>query len=163
MKNLINSVITLSLLLFFSCSKDDPKPYVPVKRCPDLTRNRDTINTYIHGTWEWIEVKRIDRYNGIQYITPESPNSYRMTLKISNDTAYRYINDLQDSVFRFKIESYSILTNIPEDTIPVLSYYSFYTGIRWGAVPILICRNQLLMQYQYVTSSSSDAIWRRLN
>jgi virulence-associated protein VapD len=149
--------------LFFSCSKDDPKPYVPVKRCPDLTRNRDTINTYIHGTWEWIEEKRFDRLTGIVYVTPQSNNSYHITLKYSGDTAYRWKNNIIDSIYRFRIEDFSVISNIPEDTIPVVSYYSFYTNEWRGAVPILVCKDQLLMQYQLVTSGGGEEIWLRLN
>lgn len=161
MKNGIHSVITLSLLLFFSCTKDDPKPYVPVKRCPDLTRNRDTINFYIHGTWEWIEEKRINRIDGIVYFTPNSPGWYSTFLKLSNDTAFFMVNGLPDSVYQYRIQELSEITNYPEDSIPVISYYSFNSGLRKGSVPIMICNDQLLMQYQFVSSLAGERIWKR--
>jgi hypothetical protein len=162
MKNLINSVITLlSLLLFFSCNKDDPKPYEPVKRCSDRTRNIDTINLYIRGYWEWVEEYRVTRFNEVEYITPASPGEKEIDLVLSGDTAIFYVNNQIDSVYQFKIQEETEITNFPTDTLPVLVYYSFATGLRKSYVPIMICRNQLLMQHQYVNSIVGERLWIR--
>jgi hypothetical protein len=161
MKNILTSLVASIVLFFASGCEREKKPYVPVQRCPDLTRNMDTISKYIHGTWEWLEEMRIDRYSGIQYFTPNTPGWYSLTVKLSNDTAKFFVNNFPDSVFQFRIQKWMEITNYPTDSIPVIAYYSFYTGVRRNAIPIMICKDQLLMQNQLVSSIFGENVWRR--
>jgi hypothetical protein len=116
---------------------------------------------YIHGHWKWVEEYRVTRYNGEEYITPDSPGENDLELKFSGDTAKFFVNKRPDSVYRFTIQREWEITNYPTDTLPVLVYYSFFTGRRKSYVPILICKNQLLMQHQYVNSIVGERLWLR--
>lgn len=157
LKNLL--IVSLITLLVFSSCKKDKGEYVPYARCVGLTRNIDTISKYIHGNWEWVEEYRVTRYEGGHYITPDSPNSYHLTLKLSADTARFFVNNRPDSIYRFKIQRELEITNYPTDSLPVIVYYSFNTGQRKSYVQIMICRDQLLMQHQYVSSIAGERLW----
>ncbi len=161
MKNLLLFSL-LNLFALSACKKENVKgPYVPIARCVDLTSNMDTINLYIQGSWEWVEEYRVTRYNGEEYITPNSPNSYHLNLKLFGDTARFFVNNRPDSVYRFRIQRELEITNYPTDSLPVLVYYSFFTGQRKSYVPLVICINQLLMQHQYVSSIVGERLWVR--
>ena len=160
MKNaFILLVAGIAILFIYGCEKEE-KPYVPVVRCTSLTRDIDTINTFIHGTWEFLEELRCS-WDGCQYLTPKSPGMNRITLKLSNDTARFFKNSMPDSVYKFRIQREFEISNYPPDSLPVIVYYSFYTGLRRTYVPIMICENQLLMQHQFVSSIVGESIWVR--
>jgi len=163
MKNaFILLVAGIALLFIYGCEKEE-KPYVPVVKCQELTQNMDTINRYIHGEWEWLEEKRYDRYqNKYLYFTPNSPGWYRRSIKLSGDTIRFYKNNvLYDSVYQFKIQREFEITNFPSDSLPVLAYYSLYRGVIYYYVPIMICKDQLLMQGQFDSDINGEEIWKR--
>lgn len=157
----LSILILLFVILLYGCEKKE-EPYVPIQRCSDITRNMDTINKYIHGTWEWKEEKRFDRnQNEYVYYTPNSPGRNERTMRLIADTAIISIPNTPDSVFKFKIQWQFEITGFPTDSLPMLVYYSFYTGIRQNAVPIMICKNQLLLQHQFVSSILGESLWIR--
>ena len=152
----------LSLIsLLVCCCKKDEKPYTPVQRSPELTRNMDSIQKYIHGSWIWLEEKRWDRTIGVyKYLTPET-EGYSARLEMSGDTARFYKNNLPDSSYKFQVLRESDISNWPDDSLPVLVFYLFSTGERQTYVPIKICKDQLLMQYEFVSSTLGEKLWRR--
>ena len=162
MKNIsIILVATIALIFIYGCEKDE-KPYVPVERCPDLTRNMDTINKYIHGTWQWLEEKRYDRYkNEYVYFTPKTPGWYNLSISLSGDTIRFFKNNIPDSVYRFKIQRELEITNYPTDSLPVIAYYSFYNGVIRNYVPIMMCKKQMLLQYQFDSDIAGEDVYQR--
>lgn len=159
MKNLSSLILFLTFILF-ACKKE-VKPYVPVQRCADRTRNMDTINLYIHGTWKFVEELRVSREYGVQYLTPDSPEVGHWTLKLYGDTATFFTNNIEEYSYRFRIQRELDFTNYPTDSLPVLAYYSFSSGGMIAYIPIEICSNQLLMQGQYVSSVVGERLWIR--
>ena len=156
-----SSLIIFFVLVFCACKKED-KPYVPVQRCLNFSRNIDTINRYINGTWEWLEEKRYDRdKQEYVYYTPNSPGWYYLTLKLSGDTAKFFVNNLPDSIYQFRIQRLYEITNYPPDSLPVIAYYSFFTGIRRNAIPVMICKDQLLMYDQMSSDIGGEHLWIR--
>lgn len=125
-----------------------------------MTRNMDTINMYIQGNWEWVEEYRVTRtFAG--YVTPNTPGENHLTLKLKGDSLQFFINNNPDSIYRYRIQLLSDLTNYPDDSLPIINYFSFNTGMGGGRIPIMICKNQLLMQTQYTTSSGGEKLWLR--
>ena len=160
MRNQLLSFL-LVVCLVYSCKKEEEtKPYEPIQRNPDLSRNIDSINKYIQGTWEWKEELRVS-WDGIRYLTPQTPGMHHDYLKLSNDTARFFRDNKYDSVYKFRIQRELEITNYPTDSMWVIVYYSFYTGLRRSYVPILISKNQLLMQHQFVSSIVGENIWVR--
>jgi hypothetical protein len=149
--------IFLFTAILFSCKKEH-KPYVPVQRCADLTRNIDTINLYIRGNWRFVEELRFSREYGLQYLTPDSEGEGHWTLKISGDTATFFTNNVQDVSYRFRIQRELEITNFSTDSMPCLVFYKFASSQPTIYVPVLICRNQLLMQDQYVSSFGGETL-----
>jgi hypothetical protein len=82
-------------------------------------------------------------------------------VRLFADTAIVSIPNISESVFKFRIQWQFEITGFPTDSLPMLVYYSFDTGIRQNAVPIMICKNQLLLQHQYVSSIQGEALWIR--
>ena len=67
-------------IIFLSCKKED-KRYVPIKLCDDISRDLDTINKYVLGSWKWAERKLFASQTGEYiYMTPK-PEGYNVTLK----------------------------------------------------------------------------------
>lgn len=155
----LSIVILISVTFFYGCDKDDL--YVPVKKCHDLSRNMDTINKYIHGTWKWVEDNRYNRLkNEYEYFTPKI-RGYNITLILSGDTARFFKNETIDSTYQFRIQRELEITGVPTDSLPVLVYYSFYTGSRRSYVPILICKYQLIMHYGGYNDLLDESIWEK--
>jgi hypothetical protein len=154
--------ILASTIIFFVCGcEKEEKPYVPVQLCPEITNNMDTILKYIPGTWSWVEEKRFNRITReYEYFTPKDFGTW--FLNFSGDTAKFFKNETIDSVYRFKIQRlFEIPGYLPTDSLPVLAYYSFHTGMRRSYVPIMICDTQLLMQLDIFSDIAGNRIWIR--
>lgn len=154
-------------LLFFttSCCKEKPveQEYQPVQITCTLTKNLDSCKSLIQGNWTWLEEKRFDRVQQkFVYLTSQN-QGYSLSLRLLNDTANFYKNNQPDSVYTFKVVRLTEIsgTNFPEDNDPVLVFYSLYNGMRKWHVPIKICSNYLVLQYQYVSSIGGEAIWKK--
>ena len=153
-------IFLLALAVYcFVCKKEDESPYVPVKRCPELTNNMNTLSMYIKGKWQFVEEKRIARYNGTEYFTPTSQGWGHQTIIFSDTTAQYFIDNRLDSNYRYRILWQCDITNYPLDSIPVLTFFSLSTGQRIYYVPIFICNNQLLLSYW--NSFNSQSLWIR--
>jgi hypothetical protein len=151
--------LTLTVWLY-GCFKGSGS-HRPIRICDHPTRNIDTLDMYIQGTWKWAEEYHFNRITGkFEYLTPFT-EGYSLRWKFNHDTAFLRKNNEADSVFQFRFIRFSELTYIPTDTIPILAFYSFYTGKRQSAVPILICENNLITQHQYVSSDVGQGIWIR--
>lgn len=117
----------------------------------------------IRGNWTWLEEKRVDRLRqDYVYLTPKN-QGYTLSLCLSNDTARFFKNNRPDSVYTYKVVRLTEIsgTNFPEDNDPVLLLNSLHNGLRDSHVPIKICGNYLVLQYQFVTSNSGELIWKR--
>lgn len=161
MKLLFISILLLSLLC--CCKKNKTVEYQPIQIPCALTKNMDTARLYIQGTWLWLEEKRITQSGGqLVYLTPQN-QGYTLSMKLSNDTARFFRNNQPDSVYTFKIQRLAEIsgTNFPEDQDPVLVFYNLYNGLRNSHVPIKICSDYLLLQYQYVSSIVGETIWKK--
>lgn len=158
----------LFLILLFSfcyCKKKQlvQEDYKPIVIPCTLSKDIDTVKFYIQGTWEWLEEKRSDRLQQkFIYLTPQN-QGYTLTVKLYNDTARFFKNDRRDSIYIYKIQRQTEITgtNYPEDNDPVLAYYNLNDGQRAWFVPVKICNNYMLLQYQYVSSIGGEAIWRK--
>ncbi|MCO6461006.1 MAG: hypothetical protein J5I59_06355 [Saprospiraceae bacterium] len=159
----IFSIIT-PFLLFLSCNKENVvSEYVLVRIPCTLSRNLDTAKIYIQGDWSWLEEKRYSR--GLQktvYLTPHN-QGYTFGMKLSNDTAYFYKNNKLDSVYLYKVFLQGDVTgtDYPEDSEPALVFYRIYDGKRNSYVPLKICSNYLILQYQFVTSNGGETVWKK--
>lgn len=156
----------ISLLFFtFSCCKKKPvdQEYQPIQITCTLTKNLDTCRSLIQGNWTWLEEKRFDQVQQIfVYLTPQN-QGYSLSLRLLNDTARFYKNNQPDSVYTFKVVRLTEIsgTNFPEDNDPVLVFFNLHNGLRSFHVPIKICSNYLLLQYQYVRSIEGEQIWKK--
>ena len=156
-------LIIILLFSIFSCKKKPVEEYIPVQILCTLSKNIDTVTLYIQGTWEWLEEKRYNRgLQKIEYFTPKT-QGYSLTLKLSNDTARYFKNNLLESTYTFKIQRLTEIsgTNFPEDQDPVIVFYNLHNGLRSSYVPLKICSNYLLLQYQFVRSIEGEWIWKK--
>lgn len=157
--------LIILLFSFFCCCKKKQvqNEYQPNVIPCTLSKDIDTVKFYIQGTWEWLEERRPNRLlQEMEYLTPQN-QGYTLTLKLYNDTARFFKNNQPDSVYTYKIQRLTEITELhfPEDSVPVLVYYNLNNGIRAWHVPIKICSNYILLQSQYVTSIGGEAIWKR--
>ena len=154
---------TLLVSLFCCCKKNKTMEYQPVQIPCELTKNMDTARLYIQGRWQWLEERRMSQSQGqLVYLTPQN-QGYTLSMKLSNDTARFFRNSRPDSVYTFKIQRLAEIsgTNFPEDQDTVLVFYNLYNGMRNSYVPLKICGNYLLLQYQYVSSVVGEVIWKK--
>lgn len=152
-------LLFITLLLFqflFSCKKYQP----PEINC-GLTNEIDSIKKFLPGTWVWLHEKRWNQREGkYEYLTPKT-EGYSLTLNFDANKAYYFKNNRPDSVYTYKLELLSSITNFPEDSIPILVFYTISTGKRHTFIPIQICPSFLIMQYQYVRSIEGDFTWKK--
>jgi hypothetical protein len=154
---------TLLLLFAISCKKEKTCiTYTGAYPCT-FTKNIDTVKAKIEGSWEWVQEKRA---NFVQqrtdYLTP-CTEGYTLRLELKNDTARYYKNNRPDGEFKYAVVKLKVIsgTNFPEDEDPVLVYYNLATGARTSFVPIIICNNYLLQQFQLVRSVEGNFLWHR--
>ena len=154
-------LVLLTSMFFSHCKKEEDKPYVPIQLCSDIGVDMDTINKYIQGTWKWAEHKLFASQTGEYiYMTPKT-EGYNITLKISGDTAKFYRNSSADSTYRFQILKESDITGWPDDSQPVIAYYSFITGLRESYFRVKICQNYFVAEQSYRSDIVGDVIWKR--
>lgn len=163
MKYLLLTAILFSLV----CCKKQPKKeidYIPFVIPCNLSNNLDTVKQLFNGTWEFVQEKRVDRIQGgFIYLTPKS-QGYVTTLKLFSDTLVNLKNNTLESKYYYKILKQADITgtNNPDDNEPVLVQYNIQTGLRINYVPIKICSNYLILQFQAVTSIGGEQIWKKL-
>ena len=99
---------------------------------------------------------------GFTYLTPKT-EGYTLTQRFSNDTVRFFKNGRADSVYTYKVIRLTEIsgTNFPEDNDPIVVFYNLHNGLRDSHVPLKICSNCIVPQYQYVTSISGEEIWKR--
>lgn len=155
--------ITLLALVFNCCKKSKGEEYQPIQIPCQLSKDLDTVKLYIQGSWQWMEEKKVDRVQQkFVYLTPQN-QGYSLTLKLNNDTARFFKNNQPDSVYTYRVVLLHEIsgTNFPEDNDPVLVFYNLYNGLRNSHVPLKICSDYMLLQYQYVTSNGGESIWKK--
>lgn len=152
--------VVVSILI--SCKKD--KPYNPFVIPCTLTEDTSLQKIYIKGTWEWVEEKRLGSgQNGFSYLTPKT-EGYSLRMIIKDSTLQSFRNSTLESSYKYRIQLLGEIsgTFFPEDSLPVFVLYRLTDGIREQHVPIKICNNFLLQQFQFVSSISGEKIWRKL-
>ena len=158
----IFSAFVLLLFLFGSCKKD--KPYVPFVIPCQLTQDIPLSQTYIKGTWEWVEEHRIERgQNGERYLTPKTEGYTRRM--IFRDSIMQFLkNNNVEGEFKYKVSFTGDYTgtNYPEDSLPALIFYKLPDGGEYSHIPIKICDKYLVLQNQYVSSIIGEEIWKKL-
>lgn len=162
-------ILVSCTISFKSCKSDNVIPCIledvktPFVAPCKTTKNLDTIKMLIKGTWTWLQEERPIR--GLQitkYLTPKT-EGYSLDLKLHGDTATYYKCSKVDETYRFAIIRLKEIsgTNFPEDEDPVLIFYDLKTGLRDTHVPLKICPEYLILQYQYVRSIEGENTWKR--
>jgi hypothetical protein len=134
----------------------------PVTIDCQLTRDLDTVKMFIDGTWTWLQEERRQRGQPIKFLTPKT-EGYSRTLVLDNEKATFYKCNEVEAVRTVTISKWTEITgtNYPEDEYTVLSFYDSTTGKRTNTVPIKICDNYLILQYQYVSSIIGEETWQK--
>lgn len=173
LKHAFKLLLALTILAFESCKNDDAIPckledvatpfIVPCR----LSKDIDTVKMYIEGTWTWLQEKRVQLGFPTEYLTPKS-EGYSLELKLKNDTATYYKCNKIDSQYRFAIIKWkdapgSGTAGFPEGELPVLIYYNLSTGTRVIDVPLVLCNNYCILQYQYVSSFFGPYTWKKIS
>ncbi len=128
-----------------------------------LTKDLDTAKLYIQGSWSWLQEERRQRGKPVEYLTPKN-QGYSRTLELNGEIAKFYTCDELDLTSKFDIIKLKEITgtDYPEDEDPVLVLFDLETGIRTSHVPLKICNNYLVLQYQYVSSIIGEKTWKRI-
>ena len=152
-------LVSFFTILLSGCSKDKG-PYIPLKPCSDLTRNKDTILLFIQGRWNWLEDKSISRDGTINYYTP-STEGYTEELKITGDTIIFYKDRQVASPFKFKIIPEKEISFRPEDNNYCLVLYDIITNSFKNYYPVKICSNYLILEQTYRSDFQPDRTFKR--
>ncbi len=162
----------INLLLISSCNESSkPSPCIlenvetPFRVPCMLTRNIDTVEMNIQGTWTWLQQEEVQRGKPTKYLTPKT-EGYSLELKLENDTATYYTCNKAGVQRRFDIIKWkdapgSGTDGFPEGELPVLIFYDLKTGLRVTDVPIRICSQYLIMDYQFVRSIGGPDTWKK--
>ena len=172
--NIISLVLVFYLMFLTSCKNDDIQqscnlievvtPFnVPCKLSKDL----DTVRMDIKGRWTWLQEERVQRGQPTKYLTPKT-EGYSLELEFKNDVATYYKCGKMDSQYKFAIIRWkdapgSGTAGFPEGELPVLIYYDLSSGLRYTDVPVQICDDYCIFQYQYVRSIEGPYTWKRIS
>lgn len=153
--------LIFSAAVFFSCKKEDA--YVPIKIPCQLSRNVDTIQNNIQGRWIWLEELRYDR-SGASYLTPKNQGFTRTIVLGGDEIARIYKNGALEVTYTYKILRQGEITgtSFPEDDDYTIAFFNPNTGIRASFVPLLICNNYMVLQFQSVSSNEGEQIWKKV-
>jgi hypothetical protein len=172
-KHIAGLILLCGLVAIHSCKNDEfttpcklENVEIPFNVPCTLTNNIDTVKTYIEGTWSWLQEERPIR--GLQttkYFTPTT-EGYSLELKLQNDTATYFKCGKMDGQYRFAIIKWkdapgSGTAGFPEGELPVLIFYDLSTGTRVTDVPLIICSNYCILQYQFVSSILGPYTWKK--
>jgi hypothetical protein len=172
--NIISLVLVFYLMFLPSCKNDDiPQPctlievVTPFSAPCNLTNEIDSIKKHIQGRWTWLQEERVQRGQPTKYLTPKT-EGYSLELEFKNDVATYYKCGKKDSQYKFAIIRWkdapdSGTDGFPEGEWPVLIYYDLSTGVRYTDVPIQICNDYCIFQYQYVRSIVGPYTWKRIS
>lgn len=176
--NIVLALVSLGCLLFLQCCKDKETPSIPPVIKPPckledvqppvvidckLTKNFDSVKLLIQGTWVWLQEERVTLTQPLRYLTPKTEGvSYKVELK--GDSTYGFQCDSLTGKAKFAILRLKEIsgTSFPEDEDPVMVFYDVKTGARKGYVPIIICRDYYILQYQFVSSIIGPNTWKRV-
>jgi len=155
----MRNYLIIFLFLFISCKKDEIQYDVS---CNAPTSDITISKSLIVGNWVWISELYRDQMSG-QYIlkTPQT-EGYTRHLTVSKDILQFYKNNAFEQKYRFEFVVESSITNYPDDSLNVLVFKDYNTGIRANHTHFKICNDTLTLNFQVLSSFKGIEKWAKL-
>ncbi|TAE07470.1 MAG: hypothetical protein EAY72_14070 [Bacteroidetes bacterium] len=149
--------IIIFIFLFSACKKNQISYDVPCDRpTNDITISRSIII----GTWEWVSELRQGRATGLTLITPQT-EGYTRQLHVDTEKLEFFRNDTMVEKYRYDFVVMSSLTNFYGDSVNVLTFLQFDTGLRQNRTYFKICNDTLELHYQMYSSIGGLEKWKK--
>lgn len=155
----MRNYLIIVLFLFISCKKDEIQYDVP---CNKPTREITISKSLIVGNWVWVSELYRDQMSG-QYIlkTPQT-EGYTRYLTVFKDILGFYKNNAFEQKYRFEFVVESSITNYPDDSLNVLVFKDYNSGIRTNHTHFKICNDTLTLNFQVLSSFKGIEKWAKL-
>lgn len=151
--------LIILFFLFFSCKKEALQYNVP---CNLPTYNIDASKALVIGKWEWAsELYRVPFTT--QYIlkTPQS-EGYTRQLTAYRDVLEFYKNNTFEQKFLYDFVVESSITNYPDDSLGVLVFKDYNSGIRTNYTHFKICNDTLILNFQVRSETKGIDKWAKI-
>lgn len=156
----MKSLLIILLFLILSCKKDEIQYNIP---CNSPTSNIKISKELIVGKWVWVSELYRDQLTG-QYIlkTPTSEGYTRQLIATKSSLEYsKNISFEQKYHYDFVVES--TITNFPDDSLSVLVFKDYSTGVRTNYTHFKICNDTLTLNFQVRSSFAGIEKWVKIN
>lgn len=157
--NKMRNYLIIFLFLFISCKKGEIQYDVS---CNAPTSDITISNSLIVGDWIWVSELYRDQMTG-QYIlkTPQT-EGYTRQLAASKNILEFYKNKAFEQKYRFEFVIESSITNYPDDSLNVLVFKDYNSGIRTNHTHFMICNDTLTLNFQVLSSFKGIEKWAKL-
>lgn len=146
------------LVLFASCKKDKDITYnIP---CSNPTNDATISSSLIIGRWKWVSEYFCTRGFPCVFKTPVT-EGYTMDLIFDNNSLKAYKNGLETEKYQYGFAPEKTYTLYPLDTITVLEFKNFQTGVHSGYVHFKVCNDTLTLNYQVWSDTHGQEKWAK--
>lgn len=164
MKNTKNYLLILPFLLVTLqfCKKED-KPYEPVKVCDNLSNDKNVIDQYLLGNWEWLQDKSYAWSPEPIYTTPKTAG-FSETVTITNDQMkFVRVNrtGVETTIFNCKVVREGELTNMSSDSAWTLAIYDVANNNLLNWWRLQTCSSHMILQNAYRGELYPDRTYKK--
>jgi hypothetical protein len=152
--------LIISIFLFLACKKE--KEVTVSVPCNKPTNDIALSRLLILGKWEWVSELTASRVTGFKLKTPQT-EGYTEQLKVYSDKLEFYKDNVFRSRYKYDFVIESTLTKFDGDSVNVLVFKNYDTGIREGHTYFRICKDSLALHYQRSSSLGGLVKWKKTN
>lgn len=149
-------LLIILLFLIFSCNKEEIQYNIP---CNSPTSDIKISKELIVGKWMWVSELYRDQMTG-QYIlkTPQS-EGYTRQLSANKNNLDFFKNNATEQKYLYDFVVESTITNYSGDSLNVLVFKDFNTGVRSNHTHFKICNDTLTLNFQIRSSFAGIEKW----
>ncbi len=141
-----------------SCKKD-----IPNIDCSSPTADKEICKQILVGKWNWSYERFYDRINQTYILkTPASEGYTRQIDFKKNGKASFFMNSIFEKERKYEVSTLDVVTGFPSDnTITTLIFYNIQNGSREDYVPLKICTDSLILNYNILSDTKGQQKWAK--
>lgn len=119
--------------------------------------------TLIIGNWTWVSELYREQLTGQNILKTPQSEGYTRTLKVNSERLTIYKNNIFEQNYRYEFVIESSITNFSGDSLNVLVFNDFTTGVRSNHTHYKICNDTLTLNFQIRSSFAGIEKWVKTN
>lgn len=164
MRNRVAYSVAFLLLVVaaWSCTKEE-KPYVPLKVCSDISNKKQAIDSYLQGSWKWLEDKSYEYGGCVIYNTPKTAGFLEVVTINSNQIEFMRHGKggIETTIFDYTIRREGESTFMPSDSLWTLTIFD-QNQKPLNYWRVYICSTHLILQNAFRGEYYPDRTYKKL-